>query len=186
MLFYSMPAYLFGFGLLLLFEPSFGAFHLPAFFHPGDYENPGDDLWKFVEAMTVPWLIVAAPFAAVVMRLVQAEAVDELETDYVRTAEAKGLSRRGRGPPPRGAAGVRDGGVGRGRVGAQPDHQHGACRVRVLRPRLPRPAPRRARRPAKLADVALVQGLALWGAVLIVAVSVLADLVLVTLDPRVR
>ena len=27
MLFYSMPAYLFGFGLLLLFEPSFGAFH---------------------------------------------------------------------------------------------------------------------------------------------------------------
>jgi hypothetical protein len=33
---------------------------------------------------------------------------------------------------------------------------------------------------------ALVQGLALWGAVLIVAVSVRADLVLVTLDPRVR
>jgi ABC-type dipeptide/oligopeptide/nickel transport system permease component len=40
--------------------------------------------------------------------------------------------------------------------------------------------------PGKLADVPLVQGLALWGAVLIVAVSVLADLVLVTLDPRVR
>ena len=34
LLFYSMPAYLFGFGLLLLFEPSFGAFHMPLFFHP--------------------------------------------------------------------------------------------------------------------------------------------------------
>ena len=45
---------------------------------------------------------------------------------------------------------------------------------------------KRALAPGKLADVALVQGLALWGAVLIVAVSVLADLVLVTLDPRVR
>jgi ABC-type dipeptide/oligopeptide/nickel transport system permease component len=58
LLFYSMPAYLFGFGLLLLFEPSFGAIHVPLFFHPGDYEKPGDDLWAFVRAMTVPCLIV--------------------------------------------------------------------------------------------------------------------------------
>jgi ABC-type dipeptide/oligopeptide/nickel transport system permease component len=40
--------------------------------------------------------------------------------------------------------------------------------------------------PGQLADVAPVQGVALWGAVLIAAVSVLADVVLVTLDPRVR
>jgi ABC-type dipeptide/oligopeptide/nickel transport system permease component len=32
----------------------------------------------------------------------------------------------------------------------------------------------------------MIQGLALWAAVLIVVVSTLADLVLVTLDPRVR
>jgi hypothetical protein len=44
----------------------------------------------------------------------------------------------------------------------------------------------RALAPGRLADVPLVQGRALWGAVLIVTVSVLADLVLVTLDPRVR
>ena len=33
LVFYSMPAYLFGFGVLLLFEPSFGALPLPFFFH---------------------------------------------------------------------------------------------------------------------------------------------------------
>jgi peptide/nickel transport system permease protein len=185
LLFYSMPAYLFGFGLLLLFEPSFGAFHMPWFFHPGDYENPGDDLWKFVEAMLVPCLIVAAPFAAVVMRLVQAEAVDELETDYVRTAEAKGVRRR----------------VVIRRHAVRPAYGTVASVVGVWVPSLITNMVlvefvffvpgffgqlHSALAPGKLADVPLVQGLALWGAVLIVAVSVLADLVLVTLDPRVR
>lgn len=185
LLLYSMPAYLFGFGLLLLFEPSFGAFHVPYFFHPGDYENPGDDLWKFVEAMAVPWLIVAAPFAAVVMRLVQAEAVDELQTDYVRTASAKGVARR---------EVVR-------RHAVRPAYGTVASVVGVWVPSLITNMViveyvffvpgflgqlRRALAPGKLADVVLVQGLALWGAVLIVAVSVLADVVLVTLDPRVR
>jgi len=194
LLFYSMPAYLFGFGLLLLFEPSFGAFHVPLFFHPGDYENPGDDLWKFFEAMLVPCLIVAAPFAAVVMRLVQAAAVNgaatmrhgtSIETDYVRTAQAKGLSRR----------------VVVRRHAVRPAYGSVASVVGVWVPSLITNMVlveyvffvpgflgqlNRALAPGNLADVALVQGLALWGAVLIVAVSVLADLVLVTLDPRVR
>ncbi len=34
--FYSMPVYLFGAGLLLLFEPSFGLLPSPVFFHPQD------------------------------------------------------------------------------------------------------------------------------------------------------
>jgi ABC-type dipeptide/oligopeptide/nickel transport system permease component len=70
LIFYSMPAYLFGFGVLLLFEPSFGVLPLPFFFHPLDYQDPYADPWMFVQAMIVPWIVVAAPFAAVVMRLV--------------------------------------------------------------------------------------------------------------------
>jgi peptide/nickel transport system permease protein len=185
LVFYAMPAYLFAFALLLLFEPSFGAFHMPLFFHPGDYENPGDDLWKFIQAMLVPCLIVAAPFAAVVMRLVQAAAVDELGTDYVRTAAAKGVGRRD---------------VVR-RHAVRPAYGTVASVVGIWVPSLITNMVlveyvffvpgflgqlKRALGPGKLADVALVQGLALWGAVLIVAVSVLADVVLVTLDPRVR
>jgi ABC-type dipeptide/oligopeptide/nickel transport system permease component len=71
-LFYSLPAYLFGFGILLLFEPSFGLLPLPYFFHPLDYEAPLEDPGMFVRAMVVPWIVTAAPFAAVVMRLTQA------------------------------------------------------------------------------------------------------------------
>jgi ABC-type dipeptide/oligopeptide/nickel transport system permease component len=97
LVFYSMPAYLFGFGVLLLFEPTFGLLPLPYFFHPLDYAAPLADPWMFVRAMVVPWIVLALPFAAVVMRLAQAAMLDEMDTDYVRTALAKGL--RWRRPP---------------------------------------------------------------------------------------
>ena len=42
-LFYVMPVYLVGFSALLLFEPSFGAFPMPFFFHPIDYDLGGGD-----------------------------------------------------------------------------------------------------------------------------------------------
>ena len=93
-LFYSLPVYLFGFAILLLFEPTFGALPLPFFFHPLDYEAPFADPWAFLRAMVVPWIVVAAPFAAVVLRLMQAGMLEALESDYARTAAAKGLSRR--------------------------------------------------------------------------------------------
>jgi len=44
--------------------------------------------------MLVPWILVAAPFGAMVMRFVQAAILEEIDSDYVRTAVAKGLSRR--------------------------------------------------------------------------------------------
>ena len=93
-LFYSLPVYLFGFGLLLLFEPTFGALPLPFFFHPLDYQTPLVDPWAFVSAMVVPSIVVAAPLAAIVMRLTQAAILEEIGTEYVRTAQANGLSRR--------------------------------------------------------------------------------------------
>jgi ABC-type dipeptide/oligopeptide/nickel transport system permease component len=152
---------------------------------------PVETLWarSWIDdvSLLVGALAIAIPtgVAAVVMRLVQAEAVDELETDYVRTAEAKGLSRR----------------VVVRRHAVRPAYGSVASVVGVWVPSLITNMVlveyvffvpgflgqlKRALAPGKLADVALVQGLALWGAVLIVAVSVLADVVLVTLDPRVR
>jgi ABC-type dipeptide/oligopeptide/nickel transport system permease component len=88
-LFYVMPVYLVGFGVLLLFEPSFGAFPLPFFFHPIDYEAPLSNPWDFVRSMVVPWLVVAAPFGAVCLRLTLAAITDVLDTDYVRTARPR-------------------------------------------------------------------------------------------------
>jgi ABC-type dipeptide/oligopeptide/nickel transport system permease component len=88
-LFYVMPVYLVGFGVLLLFEPAFGAFPLPFFFHPIDYEAPFVNPWDLVRSMIVPWLVVAAPFGAVCLRLTLAAITDVLGADHVRTAEAR-------------------------------------------------------------------------------------------------
>ena len=189
LVFYSMPAYLFGFGVLLLFETTFGLLPLPYFFHPLDYEAPLADPWTFIRAMVVPWIVLALPFAAVVMRLAQAAMLDEMDTDYVRTALAKGLRRRrviGR------HAGRPAWGVVASVVGvwvpsfvlnmvlveyvffvpgffAQTKRALG--QVETLPP---------------VVDIPMVQGLALWAAVLTVVVSALADVVLIVLDPRVR
>ena len=189
MLFYSLPVYLFGFGLLLLFEPSFGAFPMPFFFHPLDYEAPLEDPWAFVRAMVVPWIVVAAPLAAVLMRLTLAAILDELDREYVRTAEAKGLSRR---------RVIR-------RHAARPAYVSVASLIGVWVPTfvtnmlfvefvffIPGFFAQTKRALGQIPelppgfDIPLLQGLALWAATLIVVVSALADLVLVTLDPRVR
>ena len=141
---YSLPVYLFALGLLLLFEPTFGVLPSPVFFHPEDYAAPLANPWHFFEAMLVPWILVAAPFAAVVMRLARVTIAEELASDYVRTAAAKGLSRRKvlpAGDPPE----LRPGGLADRRVGADVRDQHGAGRVRVLHPRLPRPVEARVR-----------------------------------------
>ena len=189
LVFYSMPAYLFGLGVLLLFEPSFGLLPLPYFFHPLDYEAPLEDPWMFVQAMVVPWIVLAAPFAAVVMRLTQAATLDELDADYVRTAEAKGLSRR---------RVIR-------RHAARPAYVSVASLVGVWVPALitnmvlveyvffvPGFFGQTKRALGQIPelppgfDIPMLQGLALWAAVLIVVVSALADVVLIMLDPRVR
>jgi peptide/nickel transport system permease protein len=188
LIFYSMPPYLFGFGVLLLFEPSFGLLPLPVFFHPLDYQAPFADPWMLVEAMVVPWIVLAAPFAAVVMRLTQGTMLDELDSDYVRTARAKGLTRRrvirrhaGR-PAYAGIAslsGVWVPSFVTNMVLVEfvffvPGFFGQTKRALGQIPELP---------PG--IDVPMVQGLALWAAVLIVVVSALADVVLITLDPRV-
>ena len=138
--------------------------------------------------MVAPWIVMAAPLTAVVIRLVQATMLEELDTDHVRTAEAKGLCRRR----------VIRRHAGRRRCHRRRTDRHlGAAfmtnmvlvefvffvpgffgqtkRALGQIPELP---------PGF--DIPMIQGLALWAAVLILAVSALADLVLVLLDPRVR
>ena len=191
---YSMPVYLFGFGLLLLFEPTFGLLPSPVFFQPEDYAAPLENPWRFFEAMLVPWILVAAPFGAVVMRLARPAIRDEIDSDYVRTAAAKGLPRRD----------VL-------RQAARPSYASVASLVGGWVPTfvinmvlvefvffipgflgLSRRAFGQAEsslvphEPLGHIDIPMVQALALWTALLIVVVSALADVVLVMLDPRVR
>ena len=152
-------------------------------------ENPLEDPWAFVQAMVVPWIVVAAPLAAVVLRLMQAGMLEALSSDYARTAAAKGLSRRRvvrRHAAPPGYLTVAS------LLGAWvptfvtnmvlvefvffvPGFFAQTKRALGQIPELP---------PGY--DIPMLQALALWAAVLIVVVSALADLALVLLDPRVR
>jgi peptide/nickel transport system permease protein len=195
LIFYSLPVYLFGLGLLLVFEPTFGLLPSPVFFHPQDYAAPLANPWRFFEAMLVPWILVAAPFGAVVMRLARVAILEEIGSDYVRTAAAKGLSRRK---------------VMR-RHAARPSYASVASLVGAWVPTfvinmvlvefvffvpgflgLSRRAFGQApgtlvpTEPIGAIDIPMVQALALWTALLIVLVSALADVVLAMLDPRVR
>jgi peptide/nickel transport system permease protein len=192
---YSLPVYLFALGLLLLFEPTFGVLPSPVFFHPEDYAAPLSNPWHFVEAMLVPWILVAAPFGAVVMRLARVTVSEEMGTDYVRTAAAKGLTPR---------AVMR-------RHTVRPSYAPVASLIGAWVPTfvtnmvlvefvffvpgflgLSRRAFGQApgtlvpNEPVGHIDIVMVQALALWTALLIVLVSALADVALAMLDPRVR
>jgi peptide/nickel transport system permease protein len=167
----------------------------PVFFHPEDYAAPLVNPWRFFEAMLVPWILVASPFGAVVMRLAQAAILEEIGSDYVRTAVAKGLPRR---------EVIR-------RHAARPGYVSVASLIGVWVPTfvinmvlvefvffipgflgLSRRAFGQAEsallrhEPLGTFDIPMVQGLALWTALLIVLVSALADVALALLDPRVR
>jgi peptide/nickel transport system permease protein len=191
---YSMPVYLFALGLLLLFEPTFGLLPSPVFFHPQDYAAPLENPWRFFEAMLVPWILVGAPFGAIVMRLARPAIREGIVSDYVRTAAAKGLPRRevlrqATRPSYASVASLVGGWVPTfvtnmvlvefvffipGFLGLS-RRAFGQAESSLV-----------PHEPLGHIDIPMVQALALWTGLLIVLVSALADVVLVMLDPRVR
>ena len=91
---YITPAYVLGLGMLLLFAPVIGIIQVPVFFELHAYLSPTEDPVTFLTAMTVPWLVTAAPLAGMVMRVTLGLIREVEDEDYIRTAFAKGLTRR--------------------------------------------------------------------------------------------
>jgi ABC-type dipeptide/oligopeptide/nickel transport system permease component len=81
-----------GFFLGILFIWIFGL--ILRFFSPGNYvhytENPG----AFLSYLLFPALAIAIPNAAIVIKFLRASVFRELRSDYVRTAQSKGNTRR--------------------------------------------------------------------------------------------
>jgi peptide/nickel transport system permease protein len=95
MVVYCAPVYVVGFLILVAFNPSFGAWPLPAFFGSEPvWASPWSDPWDWFRSLLVPWLVLGAPLGAMVMRLTLATTIEALDEDYVRTAYAKGLPTR--------------------------------------------------------------------------------------------
>ena len=84
-----------GWLLLLGFNSSFGKLPVPYFFDAAPiWASPFESPWDWFRTMLVPWLVAAAPLAAMCMRLVVALLREELSADHVRTAIAKGVPQR--------------------------------------------------------------------------------------------
>jgi peptide/nickel transport system permease protein len=74
------------------FHPTFGTLPLPYFFDAAPIRaSPLSSPWDWFRSLLVPWLVAAAPLAAMCLRLVVVLLREQQGTDHVRTAIAKGV-----------------------------------------------------------------------------------------------
>ncbi len=88
----SAPEYWLGLIALFLLAADVGK--LKVFPGAGSYVGLSSDPGKWLTSLILPWLVLAATFAAVYARLLRANLLEVLDQDYIRTARAKGLSER--------------------------------------------------------------------------------------------
>jgi peptide/nickel transport system permease protein len=88
----SAPVYWLGLVLLYLFAQDVGKFKI----FPGvdSYTPLTDDPVAWFKSLILPWIVLAASFAAIYARLLRGSLLDVMSEDYIRTARAKGLRER--------------------------------------------------------------------------------------------
>ena len=88
----SAPVYWLGLMMLILFANDIGKFKIfdGAGTYTGLTANPG----RWFGSLVLPWLVLAASFAAFYARLLRSNLIESMSEDYIRTARAKGLSER--------------------------------------------------------------------------------------------
>jgi peptide/nickel transport system permease protein len=182
------PPFVIGYGLLMLFEPTFGQFKAPLFFDVHVYRPPYENPWDFLRAMAVPWLVAGAPVFAIVLRITRSTVVEVAEHEFMLTAMAKGLSpstaiyRHGRPvayPPVFAWIGTASALIVTNVLITEAVFSVPGFLVHTQRALKP------PNRPDYF-DHVLMQALAVWGAVLIVGLSIVSDLLVMAKDPRVR
>ena len=91
LIFISAPVYFFGLVALFLFDDQIGRWPIL----PGNsaYDS-AEGVFGHMEALILPWVVLAASFAAIYARFLRGNLIDTLQEDYIRTARAKGLSER--------------------------------------------------------------------------------------------
>lgn len=92
MLAISAPVYWLALVSLYLFARDIGA--IPIFDGANTYVGITEDPARWLGSLLLPWLVLAAGFAAFYARLLRSNLVEVLGQDYIRTARAKGLSER--------------------------------------------------------------------------------------------
>jgi peptide/nickel transport system permease protein len=92
LVFVSAPEYWLGLVALFLFASDIGKFRV--FPGAGSYVGLATDPQKWFTSLILPWLVLAASFAAMYARVLRGSLLDVLGQDYIRTARAKGLPER--------------------------------------------------------------------------------------------
>src|SRR4051794_22880206 len=88
----SAPVYWLGLVSLYLFSKDIGRF--PLFDGANSYTPLSEDPGRWFGSLILPWLVLAASFAAFYARLLRANLLETMGEDYIRTARAKGLPER--------------------------------------------------------------------------------------------
>jgi peptide/nickel transport system permease protein len=91
----SAPVYWFGFIVLTLFAPQSGSLvQIPFVSWYGGYVPFGEEPLRWLQSLWVPWLVLAAPLAAMCHRMTRASIAEALDEDFIRTARAKGVTEK--------------------------------------------------------------------------------------------
>jgi peptide/nickel transport system permease protein len=85
----SSPVYWLGLMSLFLFSKDIGKIHI--FDGSGTYTGLTASPGKWFSSLILPWIVLAASFAAFYARLLRSNLIDTMSEDYIRTARAKGL-----------------------------------------------------------------------------------------------
>jgi len=87
----SAPVYWLGLVGLYLFSSDLGVLKLfPA---AGTYDA-SEGIFTSISSLVLPWIVLAAAFAAIYARLLRSNLLEVMSEDYIRTARAKGLKER--------------------------------------------------------------------------------------------
>ena len=88
------PVYWVGLMAVLVFTPGVGPLGTDLFPVNSTYAGLTEDPVRWFQALSVPWIILALPVAAMSQRMMSASMREVLDEDYLRTAAAKGLHPR--------------------------------------------------------------------------------------------
>jgi peptide/nickel transport system permease protein len=88
----SAPVYWLGLVALYLFSNDIGLIKI--FPGSGSYVPLSQDPTKWFTSLIMPWMVLAAAFAAFYARLLRSNLIEVMGEDYIRTARAKGLTEK--------------------------------------------------------------------------------------------
>jgi peptide/nickel transport system permease protein len=178
----SAPVYWVGAMAVLFFHPEVGSIaHLPIS-SPNSYEPLTREPLAWLGSLWLPWIILGLPLAAITMRMMRASLGETLDEDFVRTARGKGLSparvMRRHAVPAASSPVLSLVGVSMGTVVTNAillEHTFSIPGIFAL-----------TTRALGEADLPVIEGVAIAGALLVVLANLAADVLHAWVDPRVR